>query len=114
MIATNSSLELLRLETIRETLRSSGPCITILLPPYHPGEPQAPPATLLNDDIKAIERELGEQTLENSVRAELLQPLRSLADPLLNTGAHWGRSVFCSPTKFDQFQLGLPHQAPLS
>jgi hypothetical protein len=113
--ASSSSPELLRLEAIREVLRSPGPCITILLPPYHPGERAASPGALLKSNLQEGARQLSERALPKSATVNLLEPLQHLArDPALVSGSHWGRAIFRSPSVFEQFHLTHPVQASLS
>src|SRR5712691_1564033 len=99
MIATQPSTpELLQPGAIRETLRSPGPCITILLPPYHPGEPAGSPATILKANIREAAGHFAERKIPKYDGASLLQPLERLAeDPALDSGSHWGRAIFRSP-----------------
>lgn len=113
--ASSSPIELLRLGTIREILRSPGPCITILLPPYRPGEPAGSPATILKANTQEAARQLGERTLPKSAIASLLQPLQQLThDPALGAGSRWGRVIFRSPNSFQQFHLTYAVKASLS
>ena len=113
MIATKLELpQLLHAARIPGFLGSAGPCITITLPPYHPGEPAATPATRLKSDIRHLEGELRPLRLLESDRAELVQPLRELAeDARLEEGSGWGRVIFRSPEVFAQFQLTGPNAA---
>ena len=115
MIATNSSAtELLRPGSIREMLLSPGPCITMLLPPYRPGEPAGSPASLLKSYIQEAARQLVERKVSKSASADLLKPLEVLAnDPALDSGSHWGRAIFRSPTVYEEFQLTQPAPASL-
>src|SRR5688572_8490935 len=78
-IENSSAPELLRAGTIREMLRSRGPCITILLPPYRPGELAGSPATLLKSNVQEAARRLAERGLSKSESADLLDPLARLA-----------------------------------
>jgi hypothetical protein len=96
--------ELLGAGAMRELLRSPGPCITIALPRYRPGEPEGSPATLM----KAFIQEASDQLRGDgyATPASLLQPLQDFAeDPALSAGSHYGRAIFRSPTKFEQFCL---------
>ena len=115
METTNSSAtELVRLGTIREMLRPPGPCVTIMLPPYHPGEAAATSAALLKTNIQEAARQLAERGLSKSASASLLQPLERLAeDPTLASGSQVGRAIFRSPSVFEQFHLAQPVKASL-
>ena len=116
MVAVNASaIELLRLGTMREILRSSGPCVTVLLPPYRPGEPTGSSATILKANLQEAARQLGERGLQRSAITSLLHPIESLAeDPSLEEGSHWGRAIFRSSNVFQQFRLTNGVQASLS
>lgn len=106
MIANATEFELLRAGALREVLRSSGPCITISLPPYRPGETDNSPAALL----KTYVRDAGDQLREDGYAksASLLKPLQDLAgDPVLSAGSHYGRAIFCSPAEIEQFCLTI-------
>lgn len=106
MLSTSSPAELLRLSTLRDVLRSPGPCITILLPPYRPGEPAGSPATVLKTSIREAARQFAEREVSKAARTDLLQPIESLAeDPTFAAGSHWGRAIFRSPSVFRQFDL---------
>lgn len=104
MIATNSSLsEQLDIESIRQILRTSGPCLTMLMPPYRPGEQAASPGTLLKSNIQLAAKQLGEHTSKNG---GFLQPLQRLTeDPVFNSGSHESQAIFLSPEFFRHFQL---------
>lgn len=116
MVATNvQEPELLRLGTVREVLRSPGPCITIVLPPYHPGEPAGTPAALLKANIQEASRRLPPWPLPKFPLANLLQPLERLAETKeLAAGTHWGRAILRSPTACEQFHLTQPVEASLT
>jgi hypothetical protein len=113
--ANSPEPELLQLESIRDMLASTGPCITALLPPYRPGEPVGSPATLLTSYIQEAARRLAERALPQSVSADLLQPLEVLSeDPVLGVGTQWGRVIFRSPSVLELFHLTQPVQPSLS
>jgi Bacterial archaeo-eukaryotic release factor family 7 len=107
MVAINSSaVQLMDLGTIREILLSPGPCITVLLPTYRPGEPAGSPATLLKANIQEAAKQLAEGSLPRSAIASLLEPLQNIAeDPSFAAGSHWGRAIFRSLNVFRQFYL---------
>ena len=107
-----STLESLRLEHIQELLRSSGPCITILLPPYRRGAQEKPTATVLKSDIQEVNRQLAELKLPDPDIADLLAPIHELSkNPELAAGSHWGRAIFRAAGVFRQFQLAEPVEA---
>lgn len=107
MIATNSAvLEVVNLRKVQEILESHGPCITIVLPPYHPGEPAQSRAALLKANLQDASQQLAHRGFPKAAIADLLAPLEQLAhDTASLTGSHWGRAVFRSPDVFYQFQL---------
>ena len=115
ILATDSSIpEVLKLETIREAVRLPGPCITILLPPYHPGDRAGSPATILKSNIQEGARLLAGHAFAKSETANLLQPFEQLADnPTLVSGSHWSRIILRSPGVFNQFYLTQPMQSSL-
>jgi len=116
MIATNSTvLEILDLRKIREILESSGPCVTMVLPPYHPGEPAKPWAALLKADLQDASQQLAQRRFPKGAIGDLLDPLEHLVyDAASLTGSHWGRAIFRSPDVFCQFQLTQPAKASLT
>jgi hypothetical protein len=116
MVSANSpEPELLRLESLRDMLASTGPCITILLSPFRPGEPAGSPAAVLKSHIQEAARQLAERALPQSVSADLLQPLEALSeDPALGAGTQWPRAIFRSPSVFELFHLTQPVQPSLS
>jgi hypothetical protein len=104
MIANTKAFELLSPGAVRDMLRSPGPCITITLPPYRPGEPGGSPAMLLKAYIQEAATELRASGYPKW--AALTQPLQEFAeDPALSAGSHCGRAIFCSPSDFEQFYL---------
>ena len=115
IIEKSSGLEPLVLTRLKEILRAPGPCITITLPPYHPGETAKSAATLLKSDIQDAIRALGEQGYSKAKTDYLLAPLEQLAnDPASLTGSRWGNVIFCSPDVFCQFRLLQPLKPSLT
>jgi hypothetical protein len=103
MIETTASApESLRLDRIREILCSAGPCVTLLLPPNHPGEASNSEA-LWKSVSRNLIQELVARRLPEDVAGELIEPLQDLVD--LPAGSHWGRVVFRSPDVLRQFWL---------
>lgn len=114
MTPLKSTTELLRLSGLRELLASPGPCLTVLLPPYRPGEQAGSQAALLNSTIKEASRQLTTFLPDESV-SRLLEPLKnSVKDPDLAAGSHWSRAILRSPGVFEQFQLTQPVKASLT
>ncbi len=106
MEAKVSALESLQLEKIHELVRSPGPCVTLLLPPYRPGEQAKPISALIKSNIQEVARQLAERNIPETVTRELTDPLEQLAgDPDLSGGFHWGRAIFRSPDMLCQFAL---------
>lgn len=104
MTAHTTTFELLKAGALREVLRSPGPCITMTLPPYRPGEPGGSSAAFVKAYIQDAASELRERGFQES--ANLLQPLQHFAEePALSAGSHCGRIIFCSPGEFVQFSL---------
>jgi hypothetical protein len=100
------ALESLQVEKIHELIRSPGPCITLLLPPYRPGEQATPLPTLLKSKLQEAMRLLTQAGITESVIRDLLEPLAQLAaDPDSLEGSHWGRAIFRSLNVFHQFAV---------
>jgi hypothetical protein len=94
-----SAFEPVNARNIHELLEASGPCITVYLPPYHPGEisPRAQHASL-KDDLHAAARKLSSMHVTDSEAQDLLEPLRQFAAaPDSDAGFHWPRVIFRSP-----------------
>jgi hypothetical protein len=101
-----SDLESLQLEKIHELVRSPGPCVTLLLPPYRPGEQSKPISALVKSNIQEVARQLAGRNIPETVTSDLIDALDQLAaDPDLSGGSHWGRAIFRSPDTFRQFAL---------
>ncbi len=110
MIVGKSSVpELLEMETLHEVLRSAGPCVTVLLPPFHRGEPAQPGTALLHTYLQEAAKQLPKLGLRKTEGESLLEPLEHLAnDPAWLTGSHFGCAIFRSPDDFCQFRLTGP------
>jgi hypothetical protein len=107
--------ELIRAGGMREMLRSAGPCVTILLPPYRLGEQAGSQAALLRSMIPEASKHLIDRGYAKSSAAALLAPLDHLCDdPALLSGSRWSRAVFCSPTVYELVQLTQPFEASLT
>ena len=108
-------IALLRLEAIRDILSSAGPCITMLLPPHHPGEPAGSSLARIKADIQAAMQHLVARRFPKSEAEDLLSPLERLTDgSRFVSGSHYGHAIFCSHDVFQQFQLTQPVPAALS
>jgi hypothetical protein len=116
MTATNSALlEVIDGRKIREILESPGPCITIVLPPYHPGEPARSRGALLKANLQDASHQLAQRGFPKAAMRDLLAPLEHLAqDTASLTGSHWGRAIFRSPDVFYQVQLTQPAKSSLT
>ncbi len=107
--------EKLRMDAIQELVRSHGPCVTLLLPSYRPGEQAKSMAVLIRSKLKDAAQQLGDRKVAASVRADLLDPLEQLAeDPESQKGFHWGRVLFSAPGVFRSFQLIEPASVSLT
>ncbi len=115
MIATTSPTRSLSLAALRELLRAAGPCITIVMPPYHPGEHGKTPEALLAANVREIKRELAEQGYAKAETAKLIEPLEAMVlDPELSFGTHSSRVLYRSPMEFEQFKVEEPVEASMS
>jgi hypothetical protein len=116
MIATKeSSLELLRLSGVREILKAPGPCITITVPAYHPGESTGSIAAILKSNFQEIRTRLAAHGVSKTAASDLLAPLERLADePAAEGGTHWGRIIFRAPSVFEQFRLTVSPAASIT
>lgn len=92
-----------------EVLRSPGPCLTLLAPSYHPGEPTEPGAALVTTYLQDAERQLAHRPIPEAGIRSLLEPLEELAkDPAWLSGTHVGCVIFRSPGVFRQYRLRAP------
>jgi len=100
-------MKTLSIDTIRELIRLSGPCITIFLPSYRPGgQTLRHPSTLLRTFIQQAERELPGLNLDLKQINDLLKPLHAMvADTATDHGSHWPRAILLSPGTFETFYL---------
>jgi hypothetical protein len=105
----SSLLAPLALDKLHEVLQSPGPCITLLMPPYHPGEPTGSGAALLRASVKEADRQLSERGFPKAASAKLLEPIERLAnDSAWLGGSHSGCALFRSPDLFCQLPLTQP------
>jgi hypothetical protein len=96
-------LETLGPENIVELAGSPAPCISIFLPAHRPGGATQSMAAVLKMHCQEADRQLRARELSVEEVTELLEPLqRSIDDPELAKGSHWGRAIFRSPELFVQ------------
>jgi hypothetical protein len=101
-----TKLEAPRLELVQELLRSNGIRISILLPPYRPGEQGKSMAALLKTDIQNVLQQFTARRIPEPVTLELLKPLQQLTeDEEFSEGSRFGRALFRSRDVFQQFDL---------
>ena len=95
------ALETLRAEKIGELAGSAPPCVTILLPPYRPGEQAQSMGAMLRTYCQDVERQLAAFRFAKSEVTDLTAPLLRLTQaPEFDAGSHWGRAIFRSPEVF--------------
>ena len=110
-----ATLGSLQIEGIQELVQPPGPCVTVLLAPYRPGEQAKPRAGVIKNYLKDAARMLAQRQVPASIRADLLDPIEHLSeDPELFEGSHWGRAIFRSPGVFQQFELLGPVQGMIT
>lgn len=116
MLATKTATpELIRLGSMRDMLRLPGPCVTLLLPPYHPGEQAGSPAAFLKANVQEAARQLVGRGSAKAANSILLHPLEELAqDVAFAGGSRWSQAIFRSPSVFEHFYLAQPVPASLT
>jgi hypothetical protein len=96
----------LRLDNIHELVQSTGPCITLLLPPYRPGEQAKSMAAIIKTDLQEAGRQLRARNIPETVIVDLLAPLEHLThEEEFLAGTHCGMAIFRSPQLLRQFEL---------
>jgi hypothetical protein len=75
--AKSSVLASLRLDQIQKLLGAAGPCITLLLPSYRPGEQAKSMATLLKTYLQEAARQLTGGKVPATVALALLERTRN-------------------------------------
>jgi len=104
----------LRLDNIYEILKSAGPCITLILPPYRPGAQAKSMAAIIKTDLQEAGKQLRLQKIPETVTVDLLAPLAHLTEEdEFQAGTRCGRVVFRSPLILRQFELTSPVQQAL-
>ena len=92
---------------LKEICVSTGPCLTILLPAYHPGAQDLSHGVRLKKLLRELTADLSGWTPAAEI-AELMAPLDLLVDdPAMNAGAP-ATVIFRSPALFRRFQLPGP------
>ncbi len=116
MLATGAAApELIRLANMRDMLRSPGPCVTILFPPYHPGEPTGSPAAILKAYLQEAARQLATRGYSKALSSNLLHPLEELShDADFAAGWRWSQAIFRSPGVLERLLLAQPVPAFLA
>ncbi len=101
--------ELVSLPALQELIKSPGPCITIFLPAYHPGQAAGTPVSFLKSDLREIEQRLLEADFSEEETNDILDPLYLLeSDPDVFSGSQWGHAILRSPKVFKHFHLTQP------
>jgi len=101
-----STPELLELKKIQELIEANGPCVTLLVPPYRPGEQSKPLSIMIKNTIQVAQLQFSERGIPESVVHDLLFPLEEIArSPEGTSGTHWGQIVFRSPNVLRHFTL---------
>jgi hypothetical protein len=96
-------------EVIPELIHAGGPCITLLLPPYRPGERNETAAALLKVEIQQAAKDLSARRIGEPLIATLLEPLQKLsADSSSLAGSGLDRMIFCSEDILRHFALPIP------
>jgi len=99
-------------QIISELIRTAGPCITVILPPYRPGEPAKSAATILKTDLQEAAGKLAARKVAPEAIEELIEPLRQLShEEGALAGSAFARVIFRAPGVFRQFQLRFPPSA---
>ncbi len=105
-IETKLTSEPLRKEIILDLVHVAGPCVTLLLPRYRPGEPSEPAAAILKTDLQEAAKKLVARRIPEPLIAELLEPLHKRSrDEELLAGSGSARVIFRSLGVLRQFEL---------
>jgi hypothetical protein len=107
--------EPLELGKLHQVLQSPGPCITLVLPPYHPGERAQSGAALLKASLQSLTRQFTERGFAKATEGDLLEPLEHLtSDWAWPAGSHLGCAILRSPDVFCQIRLTQPAKPSLT
>lgn len=110
-----AALESLQLKDVQELVRSTGPCVTFLLPPYRPGAQAQSMAAILKTHLQDAARRLATRRIQDSATNDLLAPLRQLTEaPEFLSGSNCGRAIFRAPEVFAKFDMVQPSRAELT
>jgi Bacterial archaeo-eukaryotic release factor family 3 len=97
---------LLSQNIIPELIRAEEPCITLLLPPYRPGEPSETAAVLMKVEVQQAAKDLSNRGIAEPLIATLLEPLHELSQERSSlTGSGLDRVIFRSQGIFRQLAL---------
>jgi len=114
-VAKVSAVESLNLENLQETVRPPGPCISLFLPPYHPGGQAKSMAALLKTNLQEAVRRLDLLKTPESTAADLLGPLDQFThDEQFLAGSQWSRAIYRSKDVLRQFEMIGPVNAALT
>ncbi len=114
-VAKVSAVESLNLENLQDTARLPGPCISLFLPPYHPGGQAKSMAALLKTNLQEAARRLELLKIPESAAADLLAPLDQLThDEQYLAGSQWSRAIYRSKEVLRQFEMIGPVNAALT
>jgi len=102
MIETKTRTEPLHKEIIPELISAAGPCVTLVVPPYRPGD-SAQPAGGLHADLAEAARKLAGRRVGEAAVNRLLDPLREMARDQQGTGA--AHVIFRSPEVLHHYEL---------
>ena len=96
-------------DIIKDLVSTAGPCITVILPPYRPGEPGKPAAAVLKMDLQEAAKKLAARKIAQPLTDELLEPLHQLSHEEGSlAGSGFARVIFRSQGVFRQFELTIP------
>jgi Bacterial archaeo-eukaryotic release factor family 3 len=96
-------------EIVPELIHAAGPCITLLFPPYRPGQPGESAAAVLKTDLQEAARKLAARRVAEPLINELLEPLRQLSHEEASlAGSGSAHVIFRSQGVFRQFELRVP------
>jgi hypothetical protein len=96
-------------QVILDLFHAGGPCITLLLPPYRPGEASETAAALLKVELQQSKKDLSARKIAEPLIATLLEPLYQLSENRSSLpGSDLDRVIFRSQGIFQQFALPIP------
>jgi hypothetical protein len=111
MIETKTEVDALTHQVVEELVGTAGPCITVILPPYRPGEPGKPAGTILKTELQEAAKQLAARKIAQPAIEELLEPLRQFSHEERSlAGSGFARVLFRAPGVFHQFELRNPPQ----